>query len=74
MDPEVLVLESNFFGFELLDIYESTTKFTTFCSSFILQHEEPGPNSPDVHFEPVVKLAPVETITLEEDEEEIFKM
>ena len=39
-----------------------------------LQTEEAGPVSPEVHFEPVVKLPPVETITLEEDEEEIFKM
>ena len=30
--------------------------------------------SPDVHFDPIVKLAPVEIKTLEEDEEEIFKM
>ena len=30
--------------------------------------------SPDVHFDPIVKLAPVETKTLEEDEEEVFKM
>lgn len=31
-------------------------------------------DSPDVHFEPIVKLAPVEVKTLEEDEVEIFKM
>ena len=30
--------------------------------------------SPDVHFEPIVKLAPVEIKTLEENEEELFKM
>ena len=30
--------------------------------------------SPDVHFEPIVKLKPVEIRTLEEDEEELFKM
>lgn len=30
--------------------------------------------SPDVHFEPLVKLAPVEVKTMEENEEEIFKM
>ena len=30
--------------------------------------------SPEIHFEPLVKLAPVETATLEENEEEIFKM
>lgn len=30
--------------------------------------------SPDVHFEPIVKLKPVEIKTLEEDEEELFKM
>ncbi|KAJ1501558.1 hypothetical protein HMI54_006667 [Coelomomyces lativittatus] len=29
---------------------------------------------PDVHFEPIVKLEPVETKTLEEDETPIFKM
>ncbi|XP_072029507.1 ran-specific GTPase-activating protein-like isoform X1 [Amphiura filiformis] len=38
------------------------------------KHEEPGPNSPDVHFEPLVKLAPIDIKTLEEDEEELFKM
>jgi hypothetical protein len=31
-------------------------------------------DSPDVHFDPIVKLAPVEVKTLEENEEEIFKM
>ena len=30
--------------------------------------------SPEIHFEPLVKLAPVETATLEENEEELFKM
>ncbi len=30
--------------------------------------------SPDVHFEPVVKLASVEVKTLEENEDEVFKM
>ncbi len=30
--------------------------------------------SPDVHFEPVVKLAPVEVKTLEENENEVFRM
>jgi len=30
--------------------------------------------SPDVHFEPIVKLPPVEVKTLEENEEEVFKM
>ena len=30
--------------------------------------------SPEVHFEPVVKLAPVELKTNEEDETELFKM
>lgn len=31
-------------------------------------------DSPDVHFEPIVKLAPVEVKTLEENEEEVFRM
>ena len=31
-------------------------------------------DSPDVHFEPIVKLAPVELKTMEENEEEVFKM
>lgn len=30
--------------------------------------------SPDVHFEPVVKLPPIELKTHEEEEQEIFKM
>ncbi|XP_077995716.1 ran-specific GTPase-activating protein-like [Glandiceps talaboti] len=38
------------------------------------KHEEVPPSSPDVHFEPVVQLAPVETKTMEEDEEVIFNM
>ncbi|KAJ1982845.1 Ran GTPase binding protein Sbp1 [Dimargaris verticillata] len=43
---------------------EETTKPTT-------ENVEP---SPDVHFEPVVKLSEVEVRTLEEDEEVVFKM
>ncbi|XP_033111605.1 ran-specific GTPase-activating protein-like, partial [Anneissia japonica] len=35
---------------------------------------EDGPTSPDVHFEPIVKLAPVEIKTLEENEEEVFRI
>ncbi|XP_033628419.1 ran-specific GTPase-activating protein-like [Asterias rubens] len=35
--------------------------------------EEP-PHSPDIHFEPIVRLEQVETKTLEEDEEEIFRL
>lgn len=31
-------------------------------------------DSPDVHFEPLVKLPPMELKTLEEGEEELFKM
>lgn len=30
--------------------------------------------SPEVHFEPVVKLAPVELKTNEEEEKELFRM
>ena len=30
--------------------------------------------SPEVHFEPVVKLAPVEVKTNEEEEKELFRM
>ncbi|RKP25014.1 hypothetical protein SYNPS1DRAFT_8801, partial [Syncephalis pseudoplumigaleata] len=36
--------------------------------------EEEVDASPDVHFEPVVKLAEVEVKTLEEDEDVVFKM
>ncbi|XP_038059442.1 ran-specific GTPase-activating protein-like [Patiria miniata] len=35
---------------------------------------EEAPHSPEIHFEPIVRLESVETKTLEEDEEEIFKM
>ncbi|XP_022108904.1 ran-specific GTPase-activating protein-like [Acanthaster planci] len=38
-----------------------------------IKTEEP-PHSPEIHFEPIVKLDRVETKTLEEDEEEVFKM
>ncbi|XP_070573454.1 ran-specific GTPase-activating protein-like isoform X3 [Ptychodera flava] len=38
------------------------------------KREDIPPSSPDVHFEPVVRLNPVETKTMEEDEEEIFAM
>lgn len=38
------------------------------------QDKEEVVESPDVHFDPIVKLAPVELKTLEEDEEEVFKM
>lgn len=38
----------------------------------ILQGE--APDSPDVHFEPVVTLSPVDIETLEDEEEEIIKL
>ena len=31
-------------------------------------------DSPDVHFEPIVKLATVEVKTMEENEDELFRM
>ncbi|OMH85166.1 Ran-specific GTPase-activating protein 1 [Zancudomyces culisetae] len=37
-------------------------------------NEEEVVESPDVHFEPVIKLKEVEVKTLEEDEETLFKM
>lgn len=39
----------------------------------VLKTEEVEP-SPDVHFEPVVKLEEVEVKTFEEDEDVLFKM
>lgn len=45
--------------------------------AFAAQHhdeDKPDETEPDVHFEPVVKLEPVEVKTLEEDETPIFKM
>ena len=48
-------------------------KFPTFCFLPNIQTEEP-PHSPDIHFEPIVRLEQVETKTLEEDEEEIFRL
>ena len=36
--------------------------------------EEDVVDSPDVHFEPLVKLPPVEIKTMEESEKELFKM
>lgn len=39
-----------------------------------LWSQEEVVESPDVHFEPIVKLPPVEVKTMEENEEEIFKM
>lgn len=36
--------------------------------------QEEAPESPDVHFEPVMKLPLVETKTMEEDEEELVKL
>jgi len=36
--------------------------------------KDEAPESPDIHFEPIVKLAPVEVPTLEDDEEEIIKL
>ena len=41
------------------------------CSS---SSQEDVVESPDVHFEPLVKLQPIETKTMEENEDEIFKM
>ncbi len=43
------------------------------CLCYVPPQEEVV-ESPDPHFEPVVKLAPVEIKTLEENEEELFKM
>ena len=37
-------------------------------------HVQEEVESPDVHFEPVVKLPPVQVKTHEEEEQEIFKM
>ncbi|KAK9685730.1 Ran GTPase binding protein Sbp1 [Basidiobolus ranarum] len=39
-----------------------------------VKNEEEVENSPDVHFEPVIKLDEVEVKTFEEDEESLFKM
>lgn len=36
--------------------------------------KEEAPDSPDVHFEPVVRLAPVDTVTHEEEEEDFLKI
>jgi len=36
--------------------------------------KEEAPDSPDVHFEPVVRLAPVDVVTHEEEEEDFLKM
>lgn len=47
-------------------------------SMYILQKkndpQEEVVDSPDVHFEPIVKLPTVELKTMEENEEEVFKM
>ena len=43
------------------------------CPHSVLPQEEVVEN-PDPHFEPIVKLPPVELKTMEEDEEELFKM
>lgn len=44
------------------------------CTSESAWRAQEEVESPDVHFEPVVKLAPVELKTNEEDETELFKM
>jgi Ran-binding protein 1 len=36
--------------------------------------EDEAPDSPDVHFEPIVKLEKVDVKTNEEDEEVVYKM
>ncbi|KAI8505198.1 Ran-specific GTPase-activating protein [Branchiostoma belcheri] len=38
------------------------------------KHDEVTPSSPDIHFEPIVKLHAVEIKTLEEEEEVLFTM
>ncbi|CAG8748776.1 5764_t:CDS:2, partial [Dentiscutata erythropus] len=38
------------------------------------EEEDVPPASPDVHFEPIIKLDEVEVKTLEEDEDVLFKM
>ncbi|CAH1232713.1 RANBP1 [Branchiostoma lanceolatum] len=38
------------------------------------KHDEVTPSSPDIHFEPIVKLPAVEIKTLEEEEEVLFTM
>ena len=57
-----------FFLIKCANIHYTSLYFSPF------QTEEQGPNSPDVHFEPVVKLDLVEYQNMEEDEEELFKM
>jgi Ran-binding protein 1 len=39
---------------------------------YFLQHEEV--ESPEIHFEPVIKLPEVEVKSLEEEEEDILKL
>jgi len=41
----------------------------TALNSFIKKDQDSAPESPDIHFEPIVKLPMVETKTLEEDED-----
>lgn len=52
-------------------------------SSFFLQdstketetsHDDSVVESPDIHFEPIVQLAPVDVKTMEENEEEFVKL
>ena len=44
------------------------------CNMSAKTLQEEVVESPEVHFEPIVKLAPVAVKTMEENEEEVFKM
>ncbi|CAG8767225.1 7553_t:CDS:2, partial [Racocetra persica] len=47
---------------------------STVTESLKPEEEDVPPASPDVHFEPIIKLDEVEVKTLEEDEDVLFKM
>jgi len=42
--------------------------------SWLMFQEEDVIENPDPHFEPIVNLPPVQTKTLEEDEEDLVKL
>ena len=44
------------------------------CEHTLFFSQEESPESLEIHFEPLVQLPPVDVKTLEEDEDEIFKL
>ena len=55
-------------------MYIETPVFTTLVKNSLVLMQEDTPESPELTFVPVVKWVPVEVKSMEENEDEVFKM